>query len=40
MERFVFRMLEQKERIVQLLMWEIGKSLKDSTKEFDRTIHR
>jgi len=38
MERFVFRMLEQKERIVQLLMWEIGKSLKDSIKEFDRTI--
>ena len=38
MERFVFRMLEQKERIVQLLMWEIGKSLTESTKEFDRTI--
>ncbi len=38
MERFVFRMLEQKERIVQLLMWEVGKSLKDSIKEFDRTI--
>jgi glyceraldehyde-3-phosphate dehydrogenase (NADP+) len=38
MERFAFRMLEQKERIVQLLMWEIGKSMKDSVKEFDRTV--
>jgi glyceraldehyde-3-phosphate dehydrogenase (NADP+) len=38
MERFVFRMLERKDRIVQLLMWEVGKSLKDSIKEFDRTI--
>jgi glyceraldehyde-3-phosphate dehydrogenase (NADP+) len=38
MERFVFQMLERKARIVQLLMWEVGKSLKDSTKEFDRTI--
>jgi len=26
MERLVFRMLEQKKRIVQLLMWEVGKS--------------
>ena len=26
MERFVFRMLEKKERIIQLLMWEVGKS--------------
>ncbi|MFZ3048847.1 MAG: NADP-dependent glyceraldehyde-3-phosphate dehydrogenase [Desulfatirhabdiaceae bacterium] len=38
MERFVFRMLEKKERVVQLLMWEVGKSRKDSIKEFDRTI--
>jgi len=38
MERFVFRMLEQKERVVHLLMWEVGKSLKDSVKEFDRTV--
>ena len=38
MERFVFRMIEKKERIVQLLMWEVGKSLKESIKEFDRTV--
>ena len=38
MERFVFRMIEVKERVVQFLMWEIGKSLQDSEKEFDRTI--
>ncbi len=38
MEGFVFRMLEKKERIVQLLMWEVGKTLKDSVKEFDRTV--
>ncbi len=38
MERFVFRMIEQKDRVVRLLMWEVGKSLKDSAKEFDRTV--
>ncbi len=38
MERFVFRMMEERDRVVQLLMWEIGKSLADSKKEFDRTI--
>jgi MinD superfamily P-loop ATPase len=38
MERFVFRMLEEKDRVVQFLMWEIGKSLENSKKEFDRTI--
>lgn len=38
MEQFVFRMLEQKEMVIRLLMWEVGKSLQDSTKEFDRTI--
>ena len=38
MERFVFRMLEQKEKVVRLLMWEVGKSIQDSAKEFDRTI--
>jgi len=37
-EQFVFGMLEHKQRIVQLLMLEIGKSLKDSVKEFDRTV--
>ncbi len=38
MEDFTFRMIEQKERVVQLLMWEVGKSQADSTKEFDRTV--
>ena len=37
-QRFVFRMLEVKERVVGFLMWEVGKSLQDSRKEFDRTI--
>jgi len=31
-------MKEQRELIVKLLMWEIGKNLRDSEKEFDRTI--
>jgi glyceraldehyde-3-phosphate dehydrogenase (NADP+) len=38
MERFIFRMMEEKDRVVRLLMWEIGKSLENSKKEFDRTI--
>lgn len=37
-EKFTERLLLQKEFIVKMLMWEIGKSLADSTKEFDRTI--
>ena len=37
-ENFVGKMLEQKELVVKLLMWEIGKSLADSRKEFDRTV--
>jgi glyceraldehyde-3-phosphate dehydrogenase (NADP+) len=37
-ERFVFRMIGAKERVVRFLMWEVGKSLQDSRKEFDRTI--
>lgn len=36
-ETFLIRMREQREAVVKLLMWEIGKSLKDSEKEFDRT---
>lgn len=35
---FISLMKEQKKLIVNLLMWEIGKSLKDSEKEFDRTV--
>jgi glyceraldehyde-3-phosphate dehydrogenase (NADP+) len=38
MERFVFRMIEEKDRVVRFLMWEVGKSLRDSEKEFDRTV--
>lgn len=38
MEKFIGRMIEQKDLIVNLLMYEIGKSIADSTKEFDRTV--
>jgi glyceraldehyde-3-phosphate dehydrogenase (NADP+) len=36
-ETFLSRMREQRTAVVKLLMWEIGKNLKDSEKEFDRT---
>lgn len=36
-EQFLTRMREQRDAVVKLLMWEIGKNLKDSQKEFDRT---
>ncbi|NMH87100.1 NADP-dependent glyceraldehyde-3-phosphate dehydrogenase [Flavivirga algicola] len=38
MEKFVEQMKTKREEIVKLLMWEIGKNLPDSQKEFDRTI--
>jgi len=38
MERFVYKMSEQRDLVINLIMWEIGKSLADSTKEFDRTV--
>ncbi|MDT0607727.1 NADP-dependent glyceraldehyde-3-phosphate dehydrogenase [Croceitalea rosinachiae] len=38
MENFVKKMETKREEIVKLLMWEIGKSLPDSQKEFDRTV--
>tara|TARA_R110002051_G_scaffold74908_2_gene136515 strand:- start:19157 stop:20746 length:1590 start_codon:yes stop_codon:yes gene_type:complete len=38
MEAFVKKMETKREKIVKLLMWEIGKSLPDSEKEFDRTV--
>lgn len=38
MMQFVKLMKEKRSEVVNLLMWEIGKSLKDSEKEFDRTI--
>lgn len=37
-KKFVLLMKEQREAVVNLLMWEIGKSLADSQKEFDRTV--
>ena len=38
MEVFVEKMKKKREEVVKLLMWEIGKSLPDSQKEFDRTV--
>jgi len=38
MEKFVEQMKTKREEVVKLLMWEIGKNLPDSQKEFDRTV--
>lgn len=38
MQDFIRRMVAQREQVVNLIMWEIGKSLADSEKEFDRTV--
>ena len=38
MENFTRQMIQKKEEVVNLLMWEIGKSYNDSVKEFDRTV--
>jgi glyceraldehyde-3-phosphate dehydrogenase (NADP+) len=38
MEHFTYRMIAKKKEVVNLLMWEIGKSVSDSEKEFDRTV--
>ena len=35
---FARKMNEKRDEVVKILMWEIGKSLSDSQKEFDRTI--
>jgi acyl-CoA reductase-like NAD-dependent aldehyde dehydrogenase len=37
-EHFTRKMIEQKDIVVKLIMWEIGKSYADSIKEFDRTV--
>jgi glyceraldehyde-3-phosphate dehydrogenase (NADP+) len=37
-EHFTYRMKEKRDEVVKMLMWEIGKPLKDSEKEFDRTV--
>ncbi|MBC7182433.1 MAG: NADP-dependent glyceraldehyde-3-phosphate dehydrogenase [Marinobacter sp.] len=36
-ERFLAEMRRHRDAVVELLMWEIGKSWKDACKEFDRT---
>ncbi|CAM3068201.1 NADP-dependent glyceraldehyde-3-phosphate dehydrogenase [Flavobacterium frigoris] len=38
MSRFVTHMESTRDEVVKYLMWEIGKSLTDSRKEFDRTV--
>ena len=38
MQNFVVEMKKTRDEVVKLLMWEIGKSLTDSQKEFDRTV--
>jgi glyceraldehyde-3-phosphate dehydrogenase (NADP+) len=38
MEEFAEQMKTKRDEVVKLLMWEIGKSLPDSEKEFDRTV--
>lgn len=38
MEVFVEKMKTKRAEVVKLLMWEIGKTLPDSEKEFDRTV--
>ncbi|GEC77355.1 NADP-dependent glyceraldehyde-3-phosphate dehydrogenase [Flavobacterium aquatile] len=38
MQDFVTQMKATRTEVVKLLMWEIGKSLADSEKEFDRTV--
>ena len=37
-ESFTAAMVERRAEVVQLLMWEVGKSLADSENEFDRTV--
>ena len=38
MEKFAEQMKTKRDSIVKYLMWEIGKNLGDSEKEFDRTV--
>lgn len=37
-QAFAYRMQEKRDEVVKLLMWEIGKTLPDAEKEFDRTV--
>ena len=38
MEVFTRQMLTRRDEVVRLIMWEVGKTLPDSEKEFDRTV--
>jgi glyceraldehyde-3-phosphate dehydrogenase (NADP+) len=38
MQNFTRQMVAKRDEIVRLIMWEIGKTLPDSQKEFDRTV--
>jgi len=38
MEKFAEQMKTKRDTVVKYLMWEIGKNLSDSEKEFDRTV--
>ena len=38
LEKFASGMVARREEVVRLLMWEIGKTRKDSETEFDRTV--
>src|SRR3982751_2997875 len=38
MQDFTKQMIARRDEIVTLIMWEIGKNLPDSQKEFDRTV--
>jgi glyceraldehyde-3-phosphate dehydrogenase (NADP+) len=38
MQNFIYKMIEQRDLVINLIMWEIGKSHADSAKEFDRTV--
>lgn len=38
MDKFVKAMKSKRTEVVKTLMWEIGKNIKDSEKEFDRTV--
>lgn len=38
LEKFVYKMIEQRELVIKLLVWEIAKSYADAAKEFDRTV--
>ena len=38
MQEFTRQMVARRRDIVSLIMWEVGKSLADSEKEFDRTV--